>query len=126
MPCLIHHELYVESLPPFSGVEPLDRLHQPNVAFIDEIGQRQAKPLVIERDLHDQTQVRVDHPLPRLVVSLPDAFGQTHLLLGGNAVEMADFAKVDFLRSVLGGVPHFKTGQGIVKRFRLAALSGNS
>ena len=56
-------------------IEPLDRFHKANVAFINEIGQRQAKPLVIKRDLHDQAQVRVDHTLPRLVIALPDALG---------------------------------------------------
>ena len=34
-------------------IEPLDRFHKANVAFTNEIGQRQAKPLVIKRDLHD-------------------------------------------------------------------------
>ena len=47
----------------------------------------------------------MDHPLPRLVIALPDALGQTHLILGGDAVELADFKKINLLRSVLGGVP---------------------
>jgi hypothetical protein len=40
------------------GVEALDRFHEPDVAFLDEVGMRQTVTQILARDGHHQTQVR--------------------------------------------------------------------
>src|SRR3546814_1291864 len=46
------------------GVEALDRLHQADVAFLDQVAERQAVAVVAARDVHDEAQVRM-HQLAR-------------------------------------------------------------
>jgi hypothetical protein len=66
----------VESLPPFFGIEPLDGLHQADVALADQIQQRQADALVIAGDFHDEPEVGLDHLFAGLFVAFFDAGGQ--------------------------------------------------
>jgi hypothetical protein len=47
-------------------VELLDRSHQAEVSFLDEVEQRHAGRLVSLGDRHDQPQVRLDESSPRL------------------------------------------------------------
>ena len=47
-------------------VEALDRLHQADVAFLDQVAHRQAVADVAARDVHHEAQVR-QHELPRRV-----------------------------------------------------------
>ena len=54
-------------------IEPLDRLHQADVAFADQIQQRQADAFVVAGDLDDEAQVGLDHVFARLLVALLDA-----------------------------------------------------
>jgi len=42
-------------------IESLDRLHQADIAFLDEVGMRQAVAQVLTRDRHHQTQVGHHH-----------------------------------------------------------------
>ena len=56
-------------------VETLDRLHQPDVAFLDQVGLGQSITGVASRDMHDETQVRHDQPAGRFEVVL---FVKTH------------------------------------------------
>ncbi len=56
----IHQVAYVENLNPLPIVEPLDRPHQPEVAFLDQIEQGHAAADVAPGDRHHQPQVRFD------------------------------------------------------------------
>jgi hypothetical protein len=44
------------------GVEPLDGLHEPDVAFLDQVAVRQAVTQVLPRHRHDQPQVGQHQP----------------------------------------------------------------
>ena len=75
-------------------VEPLDGLHQTDVALADQIQQRQADALVVARDFHDEAEVGLDHLLARLLVALFDFCGQFDFLLRREQFHQADFAQV--------------------------------
>ncbi len=75
-------------------IEALDRFHQADVAFADQVEQRQADAFVVAGDLHDQAQVGLDHLLARLLVALLDARGQFDFLLRREQFDLADFAQV--------------------------------
>ena len=49
-------------------IETLDRFHQANVAFLDQIAQRQAVTQIAARDMHHKAQVRHDQALRRFQV----------------------------------------------------------
>ena len=55
-------------------VKPLHGFHQADVAFADQIEQRQAEAFVIVRDFHDQAQVGLDHLFAGFLVALLDAW----------------------------------------------------
>ena len=55
------------------GIETLDGLHQADVAFGDQVEQRQPEVGIIVRDLDDQAQVGADHQRARFLVALLDA-----------------------------------------------------
>ena len=64
------------------GVEALDRLHQADVAFLDQVGLRQAVAHVTARDRDHHPQVRQHQLAGRLeVAGLPQAAAQVRLLL---------------------------------------------
>jgi hypothetical protein len=64
------------------GVEALDGLHQADVAFLDQVAERQAVAVVAAGDVHDETQVR-EHQFARgiEVVVVAEAAGQRLFLL---------------------------------------------
>ncbi len=66
------------------GVEALHRLHQADIALLDEIAHGQPVAQVAARDVHDEPQVR-QHQLPRGVQIALDAKagGQRHLVFLG-------------------------------------------
>ena len=78
----------------FGGVKPLHRLHQPDIAFADQIQQRQADPLVVPGDLHDQPQIGLDHLLAGLFVALFDPGGQFDFLFRCEEFDLADFPQI--------------------------------
>src|SRR6266568_5293900 len=82
------------------GIEAFDGLHQADVALADQIEQGQAKAFIIVSDLDHQPQIGLDHLLARLFVALLDAGGQLDLLLGGEQLDLADFAQVKLDRRV--------------------------
>src|SRR6185436_20953770 len=47
---------------PAPMVELLNRAHQAQVAFLDQVEQRQAAPQILLGDAHDETQIRFDQP----------------------------------------------------------------
>jgi hypothetical protein len=63
-------------------VELLDRADEPQHALLHEVTEGQALPLVLPRDGHDESQVRVDHPLLGHQVTALDPLGQLDLLRG--------------------------------------------
>ena len=75
-------------------VEALDGLHQADVAFADQVQQRQADAFVVAGDLHHQAQVGLDHLLAGLLVALLDAGGQLDFLLRRQQFDLADLAQV--------------------------------
>ena len=79
----------------FGGIETLDGFHQADVAFGNQIQQRQAKVGVIVRNFDHETQVRADHERPRFAVALFDFGGQFDLLLGGQKGDLPDLPQVD-------------------------------
>ena len=51
------------------GIELLDGVDQPEVAFFDQIEERQASINITARDLDNETQVALDHSLARCFVA---------------------------------------------------------
>jgi len=78
------------------GIEALDRLHQADVAFRDQVEQGQAVGGVIVRDLDDQAQVGLDHLLAGRLIASFNASGKLHLFLTRKQRGLPDFAQVDF------------------------------
>ena len=77
------------------GLELLDALHQADIAFGNEIGDRQTIAAVTHRDLRDETQVR-RHQLGcgfGILVFLI-ALGEHVFLLGGQHREFSDFGQI--------------------------------
>src|SRR4029077_17552228 len=76
-------------------IEPLHRLHEPDVAFGDQIQQRQTEVCIIVGDLDHQTQVGPDHQGARLAVTLFDLSGQLNLLVRSQKRDLPDLAQVN-------------------------------
>ena len=75
-------------------VKAFDGLHQADVAFADQIQQRQADALVVAGDFHDQAQVGLDHVFARFFVALLDPGGEFNFLLRREQFHLADFAQI--------------------------------
>ena len=56
----IHHVAYVENLKPLRQSNFVDGVHQPEVAVLDEVEQRQPRCLILLGDRDDETQVGLD------------------------------------------------------------------
>ena len=97
-------------------IESFDRLHQADVALVDQIQQRQAEILVIVGDFDHQAQVGLDHLFARFFVALFDAGGQFDFLLRGQQFDLADFAqiKLDGRIAVVGQSIPIRNGHKIV------------
>jgi hypothetical protein len=65
------------------GVELADRQHDPQVAFLDELPERDAIPAVLEGRRDRVPQVRLDQLVGGLRVALSRLHGQVMLLLAG-------------------------------------------
>ena len=65
----------------FRWIKPINRHHQSDVSFGNEVKQRQTVIRVVARDRHDETQVRADHELARLAVAVPNLPRELDLLL---------------------------------------------
>jgi hypothetical protein len=55
-------------------------MNQPQIAFLDEIQERQSAIDIATRDLHDQTEIAFDHAMPGGLVAFPDAACKLHFL----------------------------------------------
>jgi hypothetical protein len=58
------------------GVELAGSMHQADVPFVNQIGQGQAMPLVLERHLHHEAQIALDEFVERLLIPLRTAAAQ--------------------------------------------------
>ena len=77
------------------GLEPLHRLHQADVAFRDDLGDRQAVAAIAHRDLGDETQMAGDELVRGIAVAmLAPALGQHVFLLRLQHREPADFFEI--------------------------------
>src|SRR5207248_3722290 len=61
-------------------VELLDGADQPERPLLDQIEERQALVAVVLRDRDDEAEIRLDHPLLRLLVAALDPLGELDLL----------------------------------------------
>src|SRR5919197_458291 len=75
-------------------VELLDRADQPEIAFLDQIEERDAGLRVVARDRHDEPEVRLDQLLLRLLVALVLPSRELALLSGRQERPVADRADV--------------------------------
>ena len=102
----------------FAGIESLDGFHQPNVAFADQIQQRQADAFIVPRNFYDQPKVGFDHLLSRLFVAVLDSRSEFDFLLRRQQLYLSDFAKIELegRASIIGGSLwwkiRFTTGSG--------------
>src|SRR5450759_3395032 len=82
------------------AVELFDRPHQPEVALLDEIEQRQTTALILLGDRDDQAQVGLRHPPASLIRPGLDLLGQLPFLSLGQKLRAADRVKVGAQRVV--------------------------
>jgi hypothetical protein len=85
-----------------AGIKLLDRAHQADVAFVDQVEQRKAVVLIVAGNFHDQAQVRLDHVFAGLRVAFLDSAGQLHFLFDGQEFCLADFTYVKMECAVAG------------------------
>ncbi len=65
------------------------------VAFFDEVGERQPAVHVVLADRDDQSQVRLNHAILRLVVVVvDDPPAEMLLLLGGEKIHFVDLLEI--------------------------------
>src|SRR5262249_60026548 len=83
-------------------VELLDRADQPEVAFLDQIEERDTSLRVVARDRHDEAQVAFDEPPLRFLVTFVLALGKLALLRRRQQATVADLADIE-LERVLDG-----------------------
>ena len=76
------------------GVELPGRGHQPDVAFADEVGEREPAILVFLRHRDDEAQIALDQLLHGLFVARPHLPGDGDLLLGGEQRGLAHLEEV--------------------------------
>ena len=76
------------------GVKPIDGPHQANVAFADEVQQRQTDPFVGPGDLDNQRQVGLDHLLTSFPIPFLDATREFDFFLGGEQLHSTNVSQV--------------------------------
>jgi hypothetical protein len=76
-------------------IEPPHRLHHADIAFRDQLGNRQAVTAIPHRDLGDEPQMRVDELMSGLLVTMvtPGASQPLFLLVGQHGI-FADFLHI--------------------------------
>ena len=80
-------------------IEPARRLHQPEIAFVDQIEERHAEAAIALRVADDEAKVAFDQPPQRLLVAVVlDARGRAPALRPASAAEARDVAQVGLQR----------------------------
>src|SRR5947209_2550358 len=78
-----------------SGVETLDRLHHADIAFRDELGERQAIAAIAHGDLGDEPQMAGDQAMRCLgVLMFLPALGEHELLVLSEHRKLADLLEI--------------------------------
>ena len=77
-------------LEPLAVVELLGGAHEPDRPLLDQIEERQALVAVPLGDRDDESEVRLDHRLLRVVVAALDPLRELDLLRRGQQVDLAD------------------------------------
>src|SRR5207253_8151201 len=67
-------------LEPPAPIELLGRANETQDPFLDQVAERETVPLVLARDRHDQSKVRVDHSILRLHVAALDPLRELDLV----------------------------------------------
>src|SRR5205807_5750600 len=80
----------------FRRIETLDRFHQTDVSFRDQVEQRQAEVRIVMRDLYDQTQIRANHQRARFAIAPLDLRRQGNLLLRRQEREWPGLTPINF------------------------------
>jgi hypothetical protein len=89
------------------GVEAFDRLQEADIAFFDQVQQRQASVHVVLGDVHHQPQVRLHHVLAcGEVVVLDDAAGEGLFLIARKQWRFVDLPQVQLEARLNGGAGH--------------------
>ena len=79
------------------GLEALDRLHQPDIAFGDDFGNRQAIAAIAHGDLGHEPQMAGDEPVRRIVVAmLPPTLRQYEFFLRFQHREPPDLFQIPY------------------------------
>ena len=100
----IHQVAYVENLKPLRQSNFSTAWIKPEVAFLDQVGQRQARPLVLAGYRNNQTEVGVDE-LGCGVFASEDGLAKLLLTLGREVR-----AALQLLTSSLGGLDDLARG----------------
>src|SRR5262249_55692773 len=79
----------------FCRVKTFDRFHQTDVAFGNQVEQRQPEVRVTVPSLHYQPQVGASHKSTGLAIGLFDPSGELNLLLRGQERDLPDLAQVN-------------------------------
>src|SRR5690242_15547266 len=93
-------------------VELSRRPHQPDVAFVDQVRERDATRLVLLRDRNDEAQVGTDKGIQRLAVAGANATPQLDLLLTAHQRIASDLLEVQrqridsFTTAGMAWMPH--------------------
>ena len=85
------------------GVELVERVDEAEVAFLDQVGQREPAVGVVLRDADDEPQVVLDQPLPRREVAAGHRPGERELLLRRQEHVLPDLVEID-LRDIVDDV----------------------
>jgi len=89
------------------GIEAVDRFHQAEVSFGDEIEEGETAVVVIGGEFYNETEVGLDHEFACGGIATADAFGEGDLF---GAIEEGGFA--DALEVGLEGGGEFDIGAG--------------
>ena len=76
------------------GIEAFDSLDQANVAFADQVEERETEIVVIVGDLYDQSQIRGDHVVASRLVAVFDTACELNFLLRCQEFGFADLLHV--------------------------------
>ena len=106
---------------PALGLELADRMHQAEVAFLDQVGHRQAAAEIVLCDADNEPQVVLDHRLARCEVAESRACRSVELLLWRQQRCAANFAQIGLQRVADFGF----AGGDVSANLRFDAMAGH-
>ncbi len=78
------------------GIETLDGFHEADIAFGDEVEERQAEVGVIVSDFDDEAEIGADHQGSGGFIALLDFGCEVDFLFNGEKGDEPDFAEINF------------------------------